>query len=140
MNTTFLFEILLLLAPEIHLGSLFFICLPLSNAYKKAIQCLFQNMRCSFFFRELFQETMSLTISRNRKTDIPCFPLLFLGLFVFACVFGFLFLFLLFLFACFVCFLVGWGGSVHSNKTIQVFLICANSQDQKQANFDNSKK
>lgn len=53
---------------------------------------------------------MSLTISRNRKTDIPCFPLLFLGLFVFVCVFGFLFLFLLFLFACFVCFLVGWGG------------------------------
>jgi len=72
---------------------------------------------------------MSLTISRNRKTDIPRFSLLFLGLFVFACVFGFLFLFLLFLFACFVCFLVGWGGSVHSNKTIQVFLICANSSD-----------
>lgn len=113
--------------PRDSFGKPFFICLPLSNAYKKAIQCLFQNVRCSFFSESSFRRQCPLLFPGTEKLIFPVFHYYFLVcLFLCVClVFCFCFCFFCLL-VLFVFWLVG-GGSVHSNKTIQVFLICASS-------------
>lgn len=86
--------------PRDSFGKPFFICLPLSNAYKKAIQCLFQNVRCSFFSESSFRRQCPLLFPGTEKLIFPVFHYYFLVcLFLCVClVFCFCF--------CFFCLLV----------------------------------
>lgn len=101
MNTTFLFEILLLLAPEIHLGSLFFLSACHSPMLTKRLFNVFFKMCVVLFFSESsFRRQCPLLFPGTEKLIFPVFHYYFLVcLFLRVClVFCFCF--------CFFCLLV----------------------------------
>lgn len=114
MNTTFLFEILLLLAPEIHLGSLY---LPaILQCLQKGYSTSFSKMCIVLFFfppESSFRRWCPLLFAGTEKLIFPIFYFLvcLLCVLVVFCLFWLLF--------CFVCFFVfGWLGFFHSNYSV----------------------
>lgn len=87
----------------------FFICLPLSNAYKKAIQCLFQNMRCSFFFQRALLGDNVPYYFQEQKNWYSLFSII-ISWFVCFCVCVWFFVSVFAFFVCLFCLFFGWLG------------------------------